>query len=99
MGVSSAHIGRPRNSLLRTYKGIVQHGTEVLFVMPSASGDEDESAVKIINASDIAVTETSKNVRSVLEKVQFLRVGTNIVPYLTPEQFTEEVEKNRKGTG
>lgn len=78
-------------------KGLSNMGTEVLFVMPSASGDEDESAVKIINASDIAVTETAKNVRSVLEKVQFLRVGTNMIPYLTPEQFTEEVEKNRKG--
>ena len=36
-------------------KGLAKHDVEVLFVMPSASGDEDESAVKIINASDISV--------------------------------------------
>ncbi len=78
-------------------KGLSNMDVEVLFVMPSASGDEDESSIKIINASDIAVTETSKDVRTILEKVQFLRVGSNLVPYLTPEQFTEMVEKNRKG--
>ncbi|MHC1689310.1 MAG: glycosyltransferase family 4 protein [Bacteroidales bacterium] len=78
-------------------KGLANMDVEVLFVMPSASGDEDESSVKIINASDVAVTETSKDVKTFLEKVQFLRVGSNLVPYLTPEQFTEMVEKNRKG--
>ena len=78
-------------------KGLSNMDVEVLFVMPSASGDEDESSVKIINASDVAVTETSKDVKTFLEKVQFLRVGSNLVPYLTPEQFTEMVEKNRKG--
>lgn len=78
-------------------KGLANMDVEVLFVMPSASGDEDESAVKIINASDVAVSETCKDVRTFLEKVQFLRVGSNLVPYLTPEQFTEMVEKSRKG--
>ena len=38
-------------------KGLAKHDVEVLFVMPSASGDEDESAVKIINASDISVAD------------------------------------------
>ena len=31
-------------------KGLANMDVEVLFVMPSASGDEDESSVKIINA-------------------------------------------------
>ena len=34
-------------------KGLAANGVEVLFVMPSASGDEDQSAVSIINASDV----------------------------------------------
>ena len=34
-------------------KGLAKQGVEVLFVMPKASGDEDQSAAKIINASDV----------------------------------------------
>ena len=34
-------------------RGLAKQGVEVLFVMPKASGDEDQSAAKIINASDV----------------------------------------------
>ena len=69
-------------------KGLSNSGVEVLFVMPSASGDEDQSAVRIIDASDVAISNNVQDVRNLLENVQFLRVGTNMVPYLTPEEFT-----------
>ena len=32
-------------------RGLAENGVEVLFVMPSASGDEDQSSVRIINGS------------------------------------------------
>ena len=43
-------------------KGLAYNNVDVLFVMPSASGDEDQSAVKIINASDVAVDTVSATV-------------------------------------
>lgn len=76
-------------------KGLANHGVEVLFVMPSPSGDEDQSAVKIINASDVVITESVKNSDSFLQKVQFLRVGSNMVPYVDPVRFTTLVESQR----
>ena len=78
-------------------KGLANLGVEVLFVMPSASGDEDQSAVSIINASDVVVTETVKNVNKFLEKVQFLRIGSNLVPYLDPVQFANLVKEQKEG--
>ena len=36
-------------------KGLAHNGVKSIFVMPSASGDEDQSATTIINASDVAV--------------------------------------------
>ncbi|MDD3299304.1 MAG: glycosyltransferase family 4 protein [Bacteroidales bacterium] len=78
-------------------KGLANNGVEVLFVMPSASGDEDQSAVGIIDASDVEVTETCKDVRDFLEKVDFIRIGSNMVPYIGPESFSELVEQNRLG--
>jgi glycosyltransferase involved in cell wall biosynthesis len=69
---------------------------DVLFVMPSASGDEDQSAVRIINASDVAVYDSCHNIDEFLSKVQFLRVGSNLHPYIDPTDFTELVEEERR---
>lgn len=77
-------------------KGLAKAGVEVLFVMPSASGDEDQSAAKIINASDVAVSDVAHNPRELLSKVQFLKVGTNMVPYMDPVEFSEMTKKEQK---
>ncbi len=77
--------------------GLAYCDTEVLFVMPSASGDEDQSHVNILDASNIEVSESSKNVEDFLEKVQFIRIGSNLVPYLGPEAFTEMVTDMKQG--
>ena len=77
-------------------KGLAHCGVDVLFVMPSASGDEDQSSVRIINASDVAVSDTCTNVDEFLSKVQFLRVGSNLHPYMDPTLFTDLVESERR---
>ena len=77
-------------------KGLAYNNVDVIFVMPSASGDEDQSAVKIINASDVAVDTVSATVDEFLGKVQFVHIGTNMVPYVDPQDFTKMVEEERK---
>lgn len=78
-------------------KGLAHNGVETMFVMPSASGDEDKSAANIINASDVPVEITdTMNVDDFLDKVQFVHIGTNMVPYLDPEEFHTLVEEDRK---
>ena len=77
-------------------KGLAKHQVEILFVRPTASGDEDQSAVRIINASDVAAFETREDARNLLEKVQFLQVTSNLIPYLGPDEFTEQVNLERE---
>ena len=77
-------------------KGLAYNGVETLFVMPSASGDEDQSATTIINASDVAVDAMTESVDDFLDKVRFVHIGTNMVPYLDPEEFRTVVESERK---
>lgn len=78
-------------------KGLAHNGVKTMFVMPSASGDEDRSAADIINASDIPVEMSgSMNVDDFLDKVQFVHIGTNMVPYLDPAEFHSLVEEDRK---
>ena len=78
-------------------KGLAHNGVQTMFVMPSASGDEDRSAANIINASEIPVEVSSTmNVDDFLDKVQFVHIGTNMVPYLDPAEFHSLVEEDRK---
>lgn len=76
-------------------KGLAKNNVEVLFVMPSAYGDEDQSSVKIINASDVEVYDICKNVDEFLNKVDFLRIGSNLMPYIDPVSFSELVSKEQ----
>ena len=76
-------------------KGLAYNGVDTIFVMPSASGDEDKS-VNIVNASDVAVDTVSENVDEFLNKVKFIHIGTNMVPYVGPEEFGNVVEEERR---
>ena len=77
-------------------RGLAKNQVKVLFVMPSASGDEDQSAVHIINASDVTAFQTRKEARELFAKVQFLKVTSNLIPYLGPDEFEEKVDLERE---
>ena len=77
-------------------EGLAYNGVGTLFVMPSASGDEDQSATTIINASDVAVDTASSTVDEFLDKVKFVHIGTNMIPYVGPEEFSSIVEEERR---
>jgi len=77
-------------------KGLAYNGVETLFVMPSASGDEDQSATTIINASDVAVEHVSSNIDEFLSKVKFMQVDSNLVPYVDPDEYFEAIERMKK---
>ena len=77
-------------------RGLANNGVDVLFVMPSASGDEDGRVARIINASDVEAADITCTPLDFLERINFLRIGTNMIPYVDPEDFTEMVEKDRR---
>ena len=74
-------------------KGLAYNGVETLFVMPNASGDEDQSATTILNASDVAVQNVSSTVEEFINKVKFFYVDSNIVPYVDPDEYFAAIEK------
>ena len=77
-------------------KGLAHNGVETLFVMPNASGDEDQSATTILNASDVAVANVSSTVEEFINKVKFFYVDSNIVPYVDPDEYFDAIEKMRR---
>jgi glycosyltransferase involved in cell wall biosynthesis len=68
-------------------KGLMKHGVEVLFVVPKAYGDEDQQAVRLINASDIAVDFRDKKYEEYWRRITYMEIGSNLIPYVGPEEF------------
>ena len=71
-------------------QGLAKNDVEVLFVMPKASGDEDASAAKIINASDVEMLQSTEKIEDFWKHINFMEIGSNLVPYLDPETFARE---------
>lgn len=77
-------------------KGLSKHNVKALFVMPKAGGDEDSSVAEIINASDIEMQHQYATVEEYWKNVNFLEIGSNLIPYLDPETFEKTVSKRLK---
>lgn len=77
-------------------KGLAKQGVEVLFVMPKASGDEDQSAARIINASDVESLYNLEDISEYWQNINFMEIGSNLIPYMDPERFEREVNEQVK---
>ena len=64
--------------------------------MPKASGDEDQSSAKIINASDVEALYNLADIEEYWKNINFMEVGSNLIPYMDPEQFEREVSEQKK---
>lgn len=78
-------------------KGLVKQGVDVIFVVPKAYGDETKEGFRLVNASDVSLDLTRTSTQEYLKKIQFMEIGSNLVPYLDPEEFEIAVSKELKG--
>ena len=76
-------------------KGLVKNGVDVIFVVPKAFGDEAKDGFRLVNASDVVLDFTNSETKEFWEKIQFMEVGSNLVPYLDPEEFERTVIQER----
>lgn len=70
-------------------RGLARNGVEVTFVMPRAYGDEDKRFVKVVNASDVEAVfgKADADAADIIEKMSFIHIDSNLVPYLSPEDY------------
>ncbi|MBN2806304.1 MAG: glycosyltransferase family 4 protein [Prolixibacteraceae bacterium] len=60
---------------------------EVLFVVPKAYGDEDQSTMKLIGAGDVPITRKKIIFEETNHHLDYLEVESAIVPYTDPDEF------------
>jgi len=77
-------------------RGLAKHQVDVIFVVPKAYGDEDQRAVRIVNASDIAFDIEDNEYKEFWSRIKYMEIGSNIIPYVSPEDFAKEITENTK---
>jgi glycogen synthase len=79
-------------------KGLLKQGIEVLFVVPKAYGDESQEAVRLLNASDVVVDMQHTDYQNYWNRISFMEIGSNLIPYVGPVEFEKMVKEKSQGT-
>ena len=74
-------------------RGLAKQGTEVIFVVPKAYGDEDKRFVHVVNASDIEIPAGEIIDAEMRDKLTFIHIDSNLIPYVSPEEFDEQTQE------
>jgi len=68
-------------------------GLDILFVVPRAYGDENQSRIRLLGAGDVTLDLRRVAEREYLSEFSYLEVNSKLVPYTSPEEYEELVSK------
>jgi glycosyltransferase involved in cell wall biosynthesis len=74
-------------------RGLAKHGVEVKMVVPKAYGDEDQRFVRVVNASDVVTRFGDTAHKEIWDKMTFIEIDSNMIPYASPEEYFEKREE------
>ncbi len=77
-------------------KALLKQDLDIIFVVPKAYGDEDKSKLDLVNASDVTVDIKARLLKEYYEKLSFLEIASNIIPYVIPGEYEEKSELKEK---
>ncbi len=68
-------------------RGLAHHKVDIIFVVPKAYGDEDQSFLKIKQAEGTQLTEKIFKNKEFWSRLTYIEVGARLIPYLSPEEY------------
>jgi len=66
-------------------------GLDILFVVPKAHGDEDQSRMRVMGAGDVSLDLRKVKEHQFLKDLSYIEINSNLVPYTSPEEYEELV--------
>ena len=60
---------------------------KVIFVVPKAYGDEDQSSMTLLGANEVPITHKKIQFSDFQSKIDYYEVESGLVPYVDPEEF------------
>ncbi len=77
-------------------KGLTQiKGLKVLFVVPKAFGDEEQTDIDVIGANEIPIVKKEIDFDNIQEKVDYFEVNSTIIPYVDDKEYWTLTQKSR----
>lgn len=73
-------------------KALSNFGTDMIFVVPKLFGDEKAPFMRLREAGSIELIHDESEQKIVWEKLQYIEVGSNLIPYLDPEIYARLFE-------
>lgn len=70
-------------------RSLARLGTDLLFVVPRVYGDEDQSMINLVNASDITVDLEESEYHEFWKRIQYMSVASQIIPYVGTEEYSK----------
>ncbi len=71
-------------------RGLAKHNVDVTFVVPHAYGDEDQSFLRVVNASGIEARYAMAGSDLAVPGIHYINIDSTMVPYVAPEEFVSE---------
>ncbi len=66
-------------------------GLEIIFVVPKAYGDEDQSRIRLLGAGDVTIDIRNAKDQQYLKDLSYVEINSNLVPYTSPEEYEKLV--------
>ena len=66
---------------------------DILFVVPKAYGDEDQRGIRLLGAGDVSLDIRKVKDHQFLKDLSYIEINSNLVPYTSPEEYDELVNK------
>lgn len=60
---------------------------DIVFVVPKAFGDEDQSKMKLVGANSIHIKQIQEHIREFKSKHTYLEVDSALIPYNDPDEY------------
>ena len=70
---------------------------DIIFVVPKAYGDEDQTRMRLIGAGDVPITSKKIKLENFNKEFEYIEVGSKIVPYVDPEDFWNHTKEEYSG--
>ena len=78
-------------------QGLSKNQVDVTFVMPKASGEEDQRKIKIINASDVEWNTYYAQQVQESKELSFIEVNSKLIPYIGLDDYFNVVNQIESG--
>lgn len=78
-------------------RGLAHNGVEVALVVPKAYGDEDQSMVRIVNASEFAFDPRQMRFHQFSNEISYLEINSQLIPYIGMDDYYNVVNQIESG--